>query len=131
MAGMNLDRLRFHLAGDTSVVFNLYEMLSSRCVEIQLRDPADRSRVISLGRENLRMVGLEPEECVLPSDRRSQSGHVLLQEYFSLPEKFLFLGGRLSDDVKGHVWAVPLCDYPNAPGTRLIELLSALAVGRG
>ena len=90
LAGLGLERLRFHLAGDASMVFNLYEMLSSRCVEIQLRDPADRSRVISLGRENLRMVGLEPEECVLPSDRRSQSGHVLLQEYFSFPEKFLF-----------------------------------------
>jgi type VI secretion system protein ImpG len=90
LAGLNLEKLRFHLSGDASVVYNLYEMISSNCIEVQLRDPADHSRVIFLGRESIRMVGLEPDECVLPSDRRSQSGHILLQEYFSFPEKFLF-----------------------------------------
>ena len=36
------------------------------------------------------MVGLEPDENVLPAERRSTSGHLLLQEYFSFPQKFLF-----------------------------------------
>jgi type VI secretion system protein ImpG len=39
--GLPLSRLRFHLAGDASVVYSLYELLSEKCIEIQLRDPKD------------------------------------------------------------------------------------------
>ena len=36
------------------------------------------------------MAGFEPDENILPVHRRSMDGHRLLQEYFTLPEKFLF-----------------------------------------
>ena len=36
------------------------------------------------------MVGFEKDEAVIPHERRSAEGHRLLQEYFALPEKFLF-----------------------------------------
>jgi type VI secretion system protein ImpG len=88
--GLPLSQLRFYLAGDASVVYALYELLSANCVEIQLRDPKNRTRVISLGVQNIRMVGLEPDENVLPTERRSMDGHWLIQEYFAFPEKFLF-----------------------------------------
>jgi type VI secretion system protein ImpG len=90
LQGLPLSKLRFYLSGDAGVVFGIYEMFGANCIEIQLRDPKNRNRVISLGPENIRMVGLEPDENVLPADRRSSSGHLLLQEYFSFPEKFLF-----------------------------------------
>jgi len=88
--GLPLARLRFHLAGDASVVYSLYELLSEKCIEIQLRDPKDEKRLISLGPEQLQMVGFDAEESLLPFVRRSMDGHRLLQEYFALPEKFLF-----------------------------------------
>ena len=88
--GLPLSRLRFHLAGDASVVYSLYELISEKCIEIQLRDPKDEKRLISLEPQRVRMAGFDAEESLLPFVRRSMDGHRLLQEYFALPEKFLF-----------------------------------------
>ena len=89
-SGLPLARLRFYVAGDPRTSYSLYELLSEKCIEIQLRDPKDEKRVISLAPEMLRPVGFAKEECLLPFVRRSMDGHRLLQEYFALPEKFLF-----------------------------------------
>jgi type VI secretion system protein ImpG len=89
-AGLPLTRLRFHFAGDTSVVYSLYELLAEKCFEIQLRDPKDEKRLIVLEPAQLKMVGFDADESLLPFVRRSMDGHRLLQEYFALPEKFLF-----------------------------------------
>jgi len=88
--GLPVSGLRFHLAGDTNVVYSLYELFSEKCIEIQLRDPKDERKLISLDPSHLRMVGFDAEESLLPFVRRSMDGHRLLQEYFSFPEKFLF-----------------------------------------
>ncbi len=88
--GMPVSRLRFHLAGDAAVVFPLYELLARNCIEIQIRDPRDETRLIVLDPAQLRMAGFDANECLLPYERRSLDGHRLLQEYFALPEKFLF-----------------------------------------
>ncbi len=88
--GLPLTKLRFHLAGDASVAYPLYEMFSENCIEIQLRDPKDQEKVIRLERDNIRMVGFDEQENVLPCERRSMDGHRLLQEYFAFPEKFLY-----------------------------------------
>jgi len=89
-SGLPLSRLRFHLADDASVVYSLYELLAEKCIEIQLRDPKDEKRLMSLGPDRLKMVGFDAEESLLPFVRRSMDGHRLLEEYFALPEKFLF-----------------------------------------
>jgi type VI secretion system protein ImpG len=88
--GLPISRLRFHLAGDASVVFPLYEMISQKCIEIQLRDPKDEKRLFILEPDRIGMVGFGADESLLPFVRRSMDGHRLLQEYFALPEKFLF-----------------------------------------
>jgi type VI secretion system protein ImpG len=88
--GLPISRLRFHLAGDANVVYSLYELFSEKCIEIQLRDPKDERKLISLEPSHLHMVGFDAEESLLPFVRRSMDGHRLLQEYFSFPEKFLF-----------------------------------------
>ena len=89
-SGLPVSRLRFHLAGDASVVYSLYELFAEKCIEIQLRDPKDEKRLISLEPARIRMVGFDKEESLLPYVRRSMDGHRLLQEYFAFPEKFLF-----------------------------------------
>lgn len=88
--GLPISTLRFHLAGESSVVYSLYELLNEKCFEIQLRDPSDEKKLIVLEPAQMRMLGFAPDECVLPFVRRSMDGHRLLQEYFALPEKFLF-----------------------------------------
>jgi type VI secretion system protein ImpG len=88
--GLPLSKLRFHLAGEATVVYALYELFAEKCIEIQLRDPKDEKRLISLEPSCLKMVGFDAEDCLLPFVRRSMDGHRLLQEYFAFPEKFLF-----------------------------------------
>ena len=89
-SGLPISSLRFHLSGEAKVVYTLYELLSEKCIEIQLRDPKNEATLISLNPSQLRMVGFDAEESLLPFVRRSMDGHRLLQEYFALPEKFLF-----------------------------------------
>ena len=89
-SGLPLSHLRLHLAGDASVVYSLYELFSDKCIEIQLRDPKDEKRLISLEPACLRVVGFDAEDNLLPFVRRSMDAHRLLQEYFAFPEKFLF-----------------------------------------
>ena len=88
--GLPMRKLRLYIAGDAAVAYPLYEMLAQNCIEIQVHELGGTKRVLVLGPENLKMVGFEPEEGVLPFNRRSMDGYRLLQEYFSLPEKFLF-----------------------------------------
>lgn len=90
-AKIPLSRLRFHLCGDANIVYALYELLASRCFEVQLRDPKDESKIAVLPASSVRMVGFDPDESLLPFDRRSVDAHRLLHEYFAFPEKFLFL----------------------------------------
>jgi type VI secretion system protein ImpG len=96
-ARLNLDRLHFYLHGESSVVFPLYEVLLNNTLRIVVRDTAARSRVrpLTLAAGELRPMGFEESESMLPYPRRSFTGYRLLQEYFSFPEKFLFieLGG--------------------------------------
>ena len=88
--GLGLNKLRFYLAGDAGVVYPLYELLAANCIEIQIQELTEAKRTVSLDPENLKVAGFEVNESVLPVHRRSMDGHRLLQEYFALPEKFLF-----------------------------------------
>ncbi len=90
LSQMGLRQLRFFLSGDPATMYPLYELLASRCMEIQLQDPGDPKHIVSLDPAHLRMTGFETGEDVLPFDRRSVDGYRLLQEYFAFPEKFLF-----------------------------------------
>jgi type VI secretion system protein ImpG len=89
-AGLPLGTMRFHITGESAVVYALYEMLSANCIEIQFQELGGKKRIFTIGPENLKMVGFEPNEGVLPYDRRSMDGHRLLHEYFTLPDKFMF-----------------------------------------
>jgi type VI secretion system protein ImpG len=88
---LNLSSLRFYLHGEGEIVHTLYELLSNNCTEIVLRDPANtRKPPVALTASSLRPMGFTEDESMLPYPRRSFVGYRLLQEYFSLPEKFFF-----------------------------------------
>ena len=75
------------------MVNTLYELLCANLLKIVIRDPSPRSRVrpVTLPASALKPVGFEEDEGVLPYSSRSFLGYRLLQEYFTFPEKFLFL----------------------------------------
>ncbi len=100
---LKLGRLRFYLDGEAGLINTLYELLFSRLNRILVRDPTPGSRLtpISLPASSLHPVGFTEDESLLPHPQRSFLGHRLLMEYFSFPEKYLFV------DVSGleAVWA--------------------------
>jgi type VI secretion system protein ImpG len=92
-AELGLDQLRFFLHGEGSLAYDLYELLFNDVCEIQLC-PGDKEKPlapIKMAPSAVRPVGFEPDEGVFPYRARSFLGYRLLQEYFSFPEKFLFV----------------------------------------
>lgn len=89
---LNPARVAFHLSGETNVIHTLYELLCRNCISILVRNPQQRGgKAIPIPLSRLRPMGFEEHESLLPFPRRSFDGYRLLQEYFTFPEKFLFI----------------------------------------
>jgi type VI secretion system protein ImpG len=88
---LQIQSLRFFLHGEGELAHTLYELLCNNCTQIVLREPGNSKRPpVMLPVNSLRAMGFSEEESMLPYSRRSFVGYRLLQEYFSLPEKFFF-----------------------------------------
>lgn len=86
------DRLRFYLNGDPALTGPLFELLHCNLVGIAcLPEGADPGRAGKPTMAELRPVGFDPDEAVLPTQAHALPGYALLQEYFAFPEKFLFV----------------------------------------
>jgi len=82
--------LRFYLGANKSFAFELYELLHTQLIDVGITSPA--SQTISwLGSDSLREVGFHLDEALLPFLPTAHPQYRLLQEYFALPEKFLFV----------------------------------------
>jgi type VI secretion system protein ImpG len=92
-AATEIDTLRLHLAGEGGLTSSLYELLLNSCTRIVIRDttPGGSQKTVTLPASALRPVGFAADEGMLPYPRRSFLGYRMLQEYFTFPEKFLFL----------------------------------------
>jgi type VI secretion system protein ImpG len=82
--------LRFCLSGDYPTATDLYFLLRNHLKSIQIR-PRDKGNPVFLPPECLKPVGFSAREALLPYPSHSFPGYRILQEYFHLPEKFLFL----------------------------------------
>jgi type VI secretion system protein ImpG len=100
LAQAEVDRLRLFLdAGtDLGVARDLYRALMRdvRTVEFV----GGEGTGFSLGPEALSPVGFAPEEAVLPYPPNAFPGFRLLQEYFALPEKFMFVDLEVGDRLR-------------------------------
>ncbi|WP_027722040.1 type VI secretion system baseplate subunit TssF [Maridesulfovibrio zosterae] len=93
LKGMTLDEwdvssLRFHLSGDAAAASARYKVLFD-CIKGMYVSSSSGS-VAMLGPGNIKAVGFEDEQALLPYPAQSFPGYRILQEYFILPEKFLF-----------------------------------------
>tara|TARA_R110002049_G_scaffold4601_2_gene31741 strand:+ start:27346 stop:29265 length:1920 start_codon:yes stop_codon:yes gene_type:complete len=89
MSSVKLDRLPIHLRGG-EIAHQLLELLIAHSISIDAGD-ADADRWHRLAPSSISAGGFAAEESLLPDEPRSFSGYRLLQEYFLLPEKFLFV----------------------------------------
>jgi len=90
---LKIDKLRFYLDGEGGLINALYELLFTRLNRILVRDPDARPGAvpITLPASALQAVGFESDQGMVPTSDRSFSGHRLLMEYFTFPEKFFFV----------------------------------------
>ena len=91
-----LDRLTLYLRGADETPLHLYEQFFSDTISTVVRPitkPAKWHHVIPAS--EIRQVGFDDSQALLPYSHRSFHGYRLIQEYFAFPERFLFaeLGG--------------------------------------
>ena len=83
------DSLTFYVAGDFSQTSEIFMKLRRDTKKINVRTPSGASLV--LGPEHLRTPGFECAYSLYPMPNQTFRGYSLLFDYFSFPEKFLFL----------------------------------------
>lgn len=86
-----VENIRIHLSGEPS--YSLYLWLCHYTTEVRLRPFVQGKpvREITVPSSKIRPVGFSKEEALLPYPGISFDGYRLLQEYFTFPEKFLFI----------------------------------------
>jgi type VI secretion system protein ImpG len=96
---LKLKRLRLHISSAWQQAVAIYELIINQSIGIALAKHADDGQTIFLPSSNLRPVGFDLEEAMLPYPAPSFNGYRLLTEFFALPQRFLFL------DIEGlDVW---------------------------
>ena len=90
---LQVDALRFYLNGEAPLAYALYELLLNHTYEVRCRaagaKPGEKPVVLPPG--CLRPVGFEKDEGLLPYPPQALLGYRLLHEYFTFPQKFLFV----------------------------------------
>ncbi|AUI87871.1 type VI secretion system protein ImpG [Vibrio azureus] len=93
---IGLDSLRFHLHGEVHITRTLFLWLFRYLDHIELDVGGGYKRTLSP--DMIKPVGYEEDESLLPYGQNSFAGYRLFQEFFSLPEKFMFF------DLNGLDW---------------------------
>ena len=91
IAALPMDRLTLHLRGGAGNNWLLLEILCTQATGLCGRSTdrrADWTQPLKSGAVVAR--GFDRDEALLPTPRRSFDGYRLLQEYFAMPERFLF-----------------------------------------
>lgn len=88
---MKVDKLRFFLDGEGSLMHSLYEILFNNVARVTVSYVDDgQPREIRLKPGAIAPVGFGIDEGLIDYSERSFLGYRLLHEYFTFPEKFLF-----------------------------------------
>lgn len=89
------DGIRLFLQAEPAVGTMVFVWMMHHLRSVQVKGLSSGAKGIELGRAALRPVGFDPAHALLPWPRLAPAGYRLLQEYFTLPSKFLFF------DIKG------------------------------
>ncbi|MBZ6068411.1 type VI secretion system baseplate subunit TssF [Aeromonas schubertii] len=105
LAELQLDKLCFHLGGDSYTAYELYYWLCGQLSHIELEIDGKRFRQEASA---LKAIGFEREDALLPYPGNVYSGYRILQEFFCFPESFLFF------NLSGAQWPnqpLPVSDF--------------------
>ena len=90
ISSLPLENLVFYIKATPAVAARIYEQVLANCVGLRIRPmPAQRSD-IALPSSCVREVGFDDPTALLPVTQAGFGGFRLLQEYFILPERFMF-----------------------------------------
>ena len=124
LASWKPDKLRFHVSGVYGEAADVFRLIMRKTRRLEVV-PAAGGSAVELAPEALKAVGWGHNEGLVPYPSHSFPGYRLLQEYFILPEKFLFfdLTGleRWEDRGTGNAFQIvfELADLPpNMPQIR-------------
>ncbi|WP_429932254.1 type VI secretion system baseplate subunit TssF [Agrobacterium vitis] len=123
MAGLGVNRLTFFIASAWAQAAALFELLANHCIGMALARHSEDRNAVFLPAENLRPLGFAPEQAMLPTPPGSFAGYRLLTEFFTLPQKFLFLEVSGMDRWQGD--DVELYIYLDSSDARLERMISA------
>lgn len=125
---LQLDRLRFYLDGEGQSGHALYELLLNKTREVWIRPAGSKPgrKPIVLPASSIQPVGFGEDDGLLPYPPHALMGYRLLQEYFTFPQKFLFVDltqfpsasdGDLGDKVEVLIFLdqVPRADHVIGP----------------
>lgn len=84
-----IDELVFYLYGTGNLPAQIYELIMGHGVSVVIKDPSNQQNHV-FDKSIIRSVGYSPRESLLPVTAQTFQGYRLLQEYFALPERFLF-----------------------------------------
>ncbi len=90
LSSFDSDTLRFHLGGDYNDASYLYLLLREHLKNIRIKSTDSDSEIFLLPNQ-LKQVGFSHDEGLIPYPANIFPGYRLIQEYFLMPEKFLFL----------------------------------------
>lgn len=86
-----MESLQLFLYGDVQSSFSLYQYMFRYLDKVSVYGEDRDKHKFTLSNDVVKTAGLEDDEAMLEYENNSFSGYRLLQEYFSLPHKFLFM----------------------------------------
>ncbi|WP_319589193.1 type VI secretion system baseplate subunit TssF [uncultured Desulfobulbus sp.] len=89
LAALNQKRIRLYLAGGIPQGSDLYYHLMTNVAQVELSSPDGKPCILPASA--IQPVGFGQDDALLHYPRQSFPAYRLLQEYFMLPEKFLFV----------------------------------------
>lgn len=90
---LELNELDLFLAGDEATASTLYELMLGQALGVRIQNAEGEQQAASAlcPVDIIHAKGFLEEEALLPHDARILSGHRILQEYFSFPQKFRYV----------------------------------------
>jgi type VI secretion system protein ImpG len=122
---LNLDELTFFIRGSGALPASIYEQIfahGTRVLVQSAKKTIDWQHVLPA--TNIRQVGFDDEEALLPVSARSFRGYRLLHEYFAFPQRFLFFR------IDGLRDCIKLCDDNRIDLLILLDDISPPLEGR-
>jgi len=95
------DSIRFYLKGQPQHINPLYELLLNNCQAVVMTTSESDPTPVRLPANIIKSVGFDIDEGLLPYPDTSFMGYRLLTEYFTFPEKFMFI------ELKGFADKIP------------------------